>query len=468
MTAATPRTQPFQARPPVAPAAEDAPGGISVFQQLGFAILILFLFLIYSRVFDVKFAYLHIPGLSYRVIFAMVLLSRAFLTALKSNIGKALLLFTIWFLLAIPFSVWRGGSTAAFKDGWLMAFVVYLATAGLTANYEQCRRAVYTVAAGLFVLTIIAILWGSMETGRLFLPHGKFENPNEMAQALLIGLPLWGLICLNARSFPAKAFAAGAMLVMLVTASRTGSRGALVAFAALIASIFFRASIAGKLKLMIGGFVLLAAIAATMPGKLLNRYTTLSEEQTIEDYSAAAQEDASLESNAVASAKSRKEMLKKSLQLTIRHPLFGVGPAMFMVAEDEAARAAGRRKGAWAGTHNSYTQVSSEMGIPALGFYVATIVFSLKGTSQLWKRTRDDPRLRSVSNTAVCLNYALIVFAVTIFFDHIAYTSLLPVLGGLSASLVRTAAAEIGRVTATEPARASFPAVRRVPARPGV
>src|SRR5258708_29906996 len=104
MTAAPLREpfRPFAAAAPTPMLAQDAPGGIGGFQQVGYVVLILFLFLIFSRIFDVKFSFLHIPGISYRIIFAMVLLGRAFVPALKGSIGKAMAAFFIWFTCAIP------------------------------------------------------------------------------------------------------------------------------------------------------------------------------------------------------------------------------------------------------------------------------------------------------------------------------------------------------------------------------
>jgi hypothetical protein len=45
------------------------------------------------------------------------------------------------------------------------------------------------------------------------------------------------------------------------------------------------------------------------------------------------------------------------------------------------------------------------------------------------------------------LNYVLIVYAVTVFFDYIAFTSMLSVFSGLAAALGRTVEAEIDRRT---------------------
>jgi hypothetical protein len=51
-----------------------------------------------------------------------------------------------------------------------------------------------------------------------------------------------------------------------------------------------------------------------------------------------------------------------------------------------------------------------------------------------------------MGNAALALHYCLIVYAVTILFEHIAYTIMLPVFAGLAAGLVRTAAVEIQRI----------------------
>ena len=457
MTAVSPHRPEFPIAGP--PAVDQAgaymAGDISGFQRLGFALLVVYLFLIYSRVFDVKFAFLHIPGISYRVILAMVVLSLAFVRALKTDIGKALLAFTVWFVLAIPTSMWKGGSVQLLLSGWLPAFVIFLATAGLIGNYDQCRKSVAAVAWGLAVLTGIAIFWGSTEyTGRLFLPRGKFANPNELAQALLLGMCLWILMYNNAKSALGKIFASGVLVLMLFTIAKTGSRGAMIAFGVLVLGIFLRASAAGKMKIVIGSVVMTVVLAGTMSKKLMNRYRTLAEDKGQLSQSI---EDQALEASAYESADVRKDLLLKSIKYTFQYPLFGVGPGMFVVAEDKEAKAAGFNQGRWQGTHNSYTQVSSECGIPAFIFYFTALFLALRKTSRIYRKTRGDERLKDISALALGLNYALIVFCVTVTFDYIAYSSMLPVFCGLAAALGTTVEAEIARRTASDPQKAPAP-----------
>jgi O-antigen ligase len=442
MAATTYDSQPFPLAPlgasPIAPGVAESP-----FQQLGFNVLLVFIFLAFSRIFDVKFGSLHITGISYRIVFAMVLLSRGFQVALKSNVGKALLGFTFCFGMSVPFSVWRTGSKDIFLNQWLMfSFVSFLAVAGLVHNFQQWFKLFKTLTYALLVFTLIANIFGVSENGRLFLAQGKFSNPNEMAQALLLGLPLWGALMVISKSLPGKALAAGVMVMILATTFRTGSRGAMIGFIAMLLVVFLRAPVMGKLKIILAGVLFLGIVLTTMPGSLIARYKTVAEE----DQADVDEMGGSMADSATASTQSRKVLLRHSLIFTIRHPLFGVGAGMFSVADDAYAKQIGLKKGNWVGTHNSYTQVSSELGIPGFLFFVAAVAMALKGSYSIYKKTRGDPRLDDMGVVALALHYSLIIYAVTILFDHIAYTVMLPVFGGMAACLVRTAEVEIRRI----------------------
>jgi O-antigen ligase len=444
MTAATyqPRRYPYQ--PPIMIGTPVGTDQTSAFERLGFNVLLVFLFLAFSRIFDVKFGNLHITGVAYRVVFAMVLLSRGFTTALATPIGKALLGFTIFFGASVPFSVWKGGSLPVFRDTWLLfSFVAFLAVAGLINSYGQWRKAMTSMYMALFVFTLIANIFGSMESGRLFLSNGKFANPNEMAQALLLGLPLWGAVMGSAVTLPKKVWAGGVMMLMLFTTFRTGSRGSMIGFVCMVLVYFLRANVLDKMKFIIAGAVITALLIGLMPGKLVARYKTTVDDDVADD---GGEMDSYMRDSAISSTESRKVLLKRSLLFTIQHPLFGVGPGMFPVAEDAYAHSLGQRKGMWLGTHNSYTQVSSELGIPAFCFFLAAVIMATKSPYAVYKKTRGDPRLQDMGNMALALHYCMIIYAVTVFFDYIAYTVMLPVFAGLAAALVRTADAEIKRV----------------------
>jgi hypothetical protein len=406
-------------------------------ETLSSRVLAVFLFTIFSRVFEVKLTGLHIPGLEYRSLLLFLLLTAAFVKAFRDPIGKCILGFTAFFLLAIPFSVWPGGSFQEFMNGWLFPFIAYAAAAALVPDFDKYRQAAKAMALALFVLSVICETMGTTQDGRLFLDAGRYSNPNEMAQAMLLGMPFVWACYSQGRSMVGKIFGALALLLMLYVISRTGSRGALISIVLIVTCMFLRSSLLGKIEVAIGVGLMMLVAVLTLSSDLKARYQTFFSEDAAEDTDQPV--NAVMLDNAVSSADSRKQMFKESVILTLRHPLLGVGPGMFAVAENDMAQAQGKRKGSWVGTHNTFTQVSSECGIPAFGFYAAVVALSFQKTYRLYRRTKDSPELKDISMQALGLNYSLMAYIVTGLFIHAAYNSLLPILAGLTVSLARTA-----------------------------
>jgi O-antigen ligase len=415
----------------------------TVLQRLNFAILIAFVFMSFSRILEFYLYWLHLPGISYRLVGILLVITGSFLAAFRDSIGKYMLAFTACFLLSIPFGIWRGGGVQVLTDQWLMSLVIFTATASLISDFGQYSRTAKTIALAILVLTIISITLGTMDNGRLFLERGRFSNPNEMAQALLLGMPFWWALYMGFRSPVAKLLAGCSLALMLYVIAKTGSRGALISVVVIVAFMFVRTSVVGKVKLLISAAVLLALAILTLPGGLKARYQTFFSQDDSDAETAApgnqSASDSAMLGSAVASTNSRRDMLVRSLVMTLHHPILGVGPGNFPVEEDIMARAEGKRHGTWLGTHNTFTQVSSECGIPALFFYGGVVVLSFQKTYLLYRRTAIYPKLQEVGAHALGLNYSLIAFAVTGMFVHAAYTALLPVLAGMSVSLLRTA-----------------------------
>ena len=174
---------------------------------------------------------------------------------------------------------------------------------------------------------------------------------------------------------------------------------------------------------------------AALPDTLRGRYMTLVDD-SMNDQVADSREAVVLDS-AVSSAKSRQHMLLESVILTARHPFLGVGPGMFTVAEDALAQENGMRKGSWLETHNSYTQISSEVGVPALIFYLAALLGWFWDAKRIYQATRGSPEHREFSAMALCLMLMLMNFIVTAAFNSGAYMNYIAVLGGITAAAVR-------------------------------
>src|SRR4029077_6953419 len=175
----------------------------------------------------------------------------------------------------------------------------------------------------------------------------------------------------------------GAIPVLLVI-GRTGSRAAVIGAGVALGMLFLQISIAQKIKLLMGGLLVAGLFFAALPNQLFDRFATIfSASDTVYDV-----QSTSVLQSAIASSYSRRMLLMDSLILTYQHPVFGVGLGNFSVAQNDLARARGERMGSWHVTHNSYTQVSSESGLPGLVLFLLALLFSFTALSRVLRKAR--------------------------------------------------------------------------------
>jgi O-antigen ligase len=265
--------------------------------------------------------------------------------------------------------------------------------------------------------------------------NSRFANPNEMAQAMLLGIPFWLAISKRSSSPMVKLLSGCVLLLMVYIIAKTGSRGALVSFGVLYLVLLYHASAIGRAGLLLAGSLFLCAAIAFLPSALKDRYKTIFSEDKPEVEEAG---EEGLLVSAVSSTETREHLLRQSLILTATHPIFGVGAGQFTVGEDALAKSQGKRTGSWVGTHNTYMEWASETGVMGVFLFVSALFLSLKTTHSLFKATRDHPELKEISTQAEALFLSLICLAVTDMFIHVPYTMLLPVLAGMTISLEYT------------------------------
>jgi O-antigen ligase len=211
-------------------------------------------------------------------------------------------------------------------------------------------------------------------------------------------------------------------------------------------------------KLVTGMIALiLAVIAITWSARsALERYKTIFIQS--DRVSLSASEQSAMDSSGL-----RRELLLSSLQLTMRHPLLGVGPGMFAVANaDFVEETKGRPNwNAWHETHNTFTQLSCEDGLPGLFFYCLMILLCFKVVFSASRQARHNPSLSLVGSMAFSLRLALVAFLGTAMFSSNAYAYYFPMLAGLCVAFERAFAAE----TAQTPPVKNTPQLRPPPLR---
>lgn len=422
------------------------------FLTLGFLSFCFYVFAFYSRILDLGLGSLHLPGVAFGFAIVVAVLTGRIVLVLQDRIAVYLVGLSLCLMIAIPGSFWRGGSFAVLTKSWIPTMMLFLVGGAVVSTLTQCRRSLYVVGLAAAAGALLVMLRGRMSHERLVLEGSRFANPNTIAIMLLLGMPMVWLLAANSRAgMFRKVLVGGLLIVMLAALFRSGSREGLVGLAVLGVSTFVRSSPGGKLRITIAMALLVAGTALFLPRSLKSRFGTIIQGITVETQDAQTVEEKSLLISAGGSSQTRWRLLLSSLQLTGQHPLLGVGPGNFApyLAKHESAKGV---SALWVGTHNTYTQVSSEVGIPALCLYVATLLSSMRALGRIYRRARGIPgeEAHDIATMALALHTGFIVFCICALFDHMAYEMTMPLMAGITVAINRAAPDELSRLEDAE------------------
>jgi len=175
-------------------------------------------------------------------------------------------------------------------------------------------------------------------------------------------------------------------------------------------------------QVMLVGTVCLVLFIAVAPGKYGGRIASI------------------VGTDPTGSAGARTELLIRSFIVSLRHPLLGVGMGNFHTYSDHEQV-----------SHNSYTQVSAEMGLAAALIYTMFIITPLKKLRRMERETPEgQPKSRDYY-LAVALQASLIGYMFASFFVSVAYLWYVYYLVGYAVCLHRLHEAS---AASTSPARA--------------
>lgn len=105
-------------------------------------------------------------------------------------------------------------------------------------------------------------------------------------------------------------------------------------------------------------------------------------------------------------------LFNRGLSIAQQHPLFGVGPGNFEVVSGSSdARD-------WHGTHDTYVQLSSEAGLPALFLFLFLLKVAFSSVSKAMKRSAGDAKLMLFAGA---LRASLVSLMVGALFADVAY-----------------------------------------------
>lgn len=261
-----------------------------------------------------------------------------------------------WFMALIPFSSWPGGSFKIFDDYIWKIALLSIVFVNVIDTVPRLRRMLGIQALGVTLIALSS--YGNIDTGtgRLTGISQAFGNSNDLACMIAMTLPLSVYFIIFSKH-AVKLFWIVASLLMIyiivLTMSRTGFLALMAAIACLAWYFLVKQGKTGLLLLLLGIGAVGFAVAA--PSSYRDRVASIF---ISELDSAGSREDAT------GSRQARIELLKRSLEVTLNHPIMGLGPGQFIVAS-----------GSWHVSHNTYLEFTTECGIP--GFIIFLLLLRL-------------------------------------------------------------------------------------------
>ncbi len=397
-----------------APAEEtQAPGG------LVFNLLLLFTFILLARPQDLIEKLQPIP-IAQIVGFAAIGLYvvQAFTGKIRWRFTielKLMLGMTVWFSLGVPFSIWRSNSLNILTDNWLKTSIIFLLLTQTMTNLSRVRKLLWVIFLSGLCATGLSLALGNpvAEEERFMGVTRGFFSGNYLGIAAAVTLPYMAAMLVHARSFLRVALllsSFGTMIFMVVLTASRGNIVSIIISLILVWAMVLRNSLRARLIGALFAIGLVAAITFA-PGIFWNRVKTLWESESY------ATSNLRVAQSAEGSEYQRKALLQRSIRYTFENPLFGVGLGNFEIASGAETGDAQE----WKGTHNTFTQVSSEAGIPAFLLFVGLLFAVIGKMRRVSQITAGKPELAQIHSLADATMVSIYAFTIGGFFAHLAY-----------------------------------------------
>jgi O-antigen ligase len=361
-----------------------------------------------------------------------VMLTGGFRRTWQFPLGKWWTAYGVWMVITVPFSTWRGGAASEVLTYLRTDFTILFIIAGLTLTWDECLVLLKMGAAGAALNLLFGRIFAHESAGeRMDLSLGMVANSNDFAAHLIITMSFlfFVVLCRKNSSF-LRIAALGGIGLSIIYIFRTASRGGLIALVAMTVLYLAYSSMAQRMVMIIGAPVLMMIVLALVPGEAMQRITSFSRDS----------ENSVVEANM--SQSSRRYLLRKSIEYTFTHPLFGLGPGQFATYEGTHNIVMGTH-GSWHQTHNTFTQVSSELGLPGFVIFTGGTFMILGAFRKIHGRARHRPECQDIAAAGFAMMLGFFGFVVAITFLSFGYFFYFPAMGGLAVALARAADAEL-------------------------
>jgi hypothetical protein len=388
----------------------------------------LFLYLISGELNDLSHHFIgvnaYVSWFSEGLIVIALLTSGSGLRFWKLSVGKLWIALLVLMAASIPSSEWPSYSLHTLVDYFMRSTVIFCAVCAFVVDARTLQTAILgEVVNGVLLLISCVTMGVAGGSGGRFTLGGSYfyGNANDLALGLTIAAGFFLYWTIQTSVFKV-ALGSFSLLTAVYFLMRTGSRGGFLALAILlVTSVIFSARYRWRI---IPVLLLAPLLVLVVPSELTHRLSFI-----VLDTSNV-RVHTNEEAVSLASQQERAYMFWRSVDLMLTHPVFGVGLSCFTIdlyREDLEER----KHTASLGTHNSYTQIGCECGIPALLVYLSILWISVRRTYRVFRESTAKPGLEEFPAAALCMISTLTGLSAALFFFHDAYTPMVPILTGL-------------------------------------
>lgn len=332
------------------------------------------------------------------IFFPTQLATEGNLTTLSTEV-KCILLITAIALLTMPIAKSPPMAWEEFNDSFSKAVVMFIVMVNVLRTRRRLMGIIWLSLSMGFVLSYMALsmyMRGeiSVEGYRVAVEiGGMFGNPNELALHLVMMTPIAITLGLAAKSKILKYIyfiLAGLFVAATVV---TYSRGGFLGLLAVSGVLIWKLGKQQRVKIFAVSAVLGVLFVLLSPGEYGQRIFSIF--------------DSSLD--VVGSSNQRTELLKRSILVSIRNP-WGIGIGNFPIVGLQHL-----------GTHNTYTQISSELGVFGLLSYLIFLISPFRKLGAIERRLLAKDETRWFYYLAIGLQASIVGFMVSSFFAAVAY-----------------------------------------------
>jgi O-antigen ligase len=346
-------------------------------------------------------------------------------------IVKIALSLMVLMCLSAPFALVPGYSVrfvlTDYGSNLLMMLTIAIA---VRAPLDVERAALTQLCGCAFFCTIVILRFHVDSTGRL--GNLAYYDANDFAMLAVCTLPLAIYFVRRPGKALWRLLAVAAVGLFMIGIVRSGSRGGFLGLIAVALTLLFTFR-AVKPGVRFGVIGLLAVIlSVTASDKYWGFIQTLAHPS--QDYNWAGN-----------SQTGRMEVWKRGLGYMAANPFLGVGPQNFPMAEGKlspqalAAAARGSQLVAWMAAHNSYVQISAELGVFGITLFLLLLGATFRALNRLARKPLNGPDGEPVVTPALAqaLRATMVGYVVTAFFLSQAYAGLLYSMLGIIMGLVK-------------------------------